>query len=892
MSDHGIPRPEHPRPDWQRGTRQGRDWLNLNGTWEFDFDPDGVGEVEGWQLPGGHDFGERIVVPFGWESHLAWGDGDRASNEDYFSPRAFLDPEGVTRENYLEAPRHETGWYHRTFEAPPQWKADRVYLCCGAVDYLARVWVNGVLVCDAESGYTPIEADLTEQVRFGEVNDLAIRVHDPNDHEQQPVGKQTRWYARTAGIWQTMWLEPRSPVHIARARFAADIETGEVTCSVELNAPPDRELGLRLAVSMSGGGTSYNTWGARTEAGAGPHETRLIVDQPRLWSPDDPHLYPVTLELLEGAATLDVVTTYFAFREVRIKALPERTTRYLHLNGRPVYLLGALDQSFNPWGVYTFPSDEAIRRDVELAREAGFNFLRIHIKAEDPRLLYWADRLGMLIMADLPNVGYDGYSEVSCARWERTLRAVLARDANHPSIVAWCLFNETWGLGGDEYKRLPERQEWVRRMLRLAHALDPTRPVEDNSPCLYDHVETDLNSWHFYLNDYAEAKAHIAEVVERTHPGSGFNYCPDRTQNREPLLNSEYGGISARMGDLDVSWCFHYLTNELRLHDKVCGYVYTELQDIEWERNGVYNYDRTPKEFGYDLRELNRADFLALDAPPCQVVVPGAEVSIPAFASHFGKFVGDHATLGWRLELLGAEGRVDELTGPERRTPFPRYAVTPAGRLTVRMPDRPGLATLHAWLQTADGELIARNWLHFHVVGEARREGLVAIPLSAFEGDEMQVFEVEGAREAVWAEGRGSLRVALKVGDVPAWTRSVALLAELSSCRPGGGGKQTDADTWPSRVRVTLAGIDLGTVELPDHPADSRGVLSHHYGFAGRYGELVRVDVPLAHVEGVLVALQVGAELRLEADADLPGGLSVYGSRSGRYPTGPYLLLG
>ncbi|MBM3471685.1 MAG: hypothetical protein FJX75_00250 [Armatimonadetes bacterium] len=957
MSHQSIPRPEHPRPDWQRGSREGRDWINLNGVWEFDFDPEGVGWAEGWHVPpgrqvpggvfmlpggfdpagvgrsegwdGGHVYSKRIVVPFGWESHLAWGGGERASNEDYFSPQAFIEPEKVSLENYREARRHETGWYHRTFEVPAHWQNERVYLCCGAIDYFAQVWVNGALVVAALSGYMPFEADITEHVQFGEENHVVIRAHDPNDHEQQPVGKQSRWYARTSGIWQTVWLEPRSAVHLASARFDADIETGEVTCSIRLNRPPEGDLGLRLALSMPQGGTAYNTWGAKAvagamngaptqsgamnraptdgsgaeamEAGEGPHTTRLIVHEPRLWSPDDPYLYQVDLELLDGSATVDLVSTYFAFREVAIKPLPGKTTQYIYLNGRPVYLLGALDQSFNPWGVYTFPSDEAIRRDIELAREAGFNFLRIHIKAEDPRFLYWADRLGMLLMADLPNVGYEAAdSALARSRWVTNMVLQIRRDRHHPSIVAWCLFNETWGLGGNAYKELPERQEWVRSKVEIARDLDPTRPIEDNSACLYDHVETDINSWHFYLNDYAAAKAHIAEVVEKTYPGSGFNYCPGFTQNREPLLNSEYGGISARMGDLDVSWCFHFLTNELRLHEKICGYVYTELQDIEWERNGVYNYDRTPKEFGYDIRELNRPDFLALDAPPCQVVRPGEEVVVPAVSSHFGPFVGDHATLGWKLELLDHTGRIEEFTGSTRRVPFPRFAVTPAGKLAVRMPDCPGLATLHAWLQTADGDPIARNWVHFHVADEGvHPEGIAPVSLASFTGEGMQCFEVEGVREAVWVEGAGVLSAKLGTGTifrdnaprkmVP--VPSFALVAELSSCRPGGGGKQTDAETWPSRVRVSLAGVELGLVDLPDHPADSRGVLSHHYGFAGRYGELVTLRVPAERVGEALDALRGGAELRFEVDTDLPGGLSVYGSRSGRYPTGPYLLF-
>lgn len=892
MSDTSIPRPEHPRPDWQRGTREGRDWINLNGIWEFDFDPKGLGEVEGWYVPGKHHYSDRIVVPFGWESHLAWGCEDQASNENYFSKKAFIEPEAVTLQNYREARRHETGWYHRTFEVPRRWKNDRVYLCCGAIDYFAKIWVNGVLVCDTESGYLPIEVDITGQVQLGAENHLVIRAHDPNDHEQQPAGKQYRWYARTSGIWQTVWLEPRSPVYLTKARFEANIETGEVTCSVWLNRPPEGDVGLRLAVSMPEGGTSYNTWGASAEAGIGPHCTRLIIAEPRLWSPEDPYLYSCTIELLEGPLTADIVSTYFAFRDIAIKALPEKTTRYLHLNGRPVYLLGALDQSFNPWGVYTFPSDEAIRRDIELARQAGFNLLRIHIKAEEPRFLYWADRLGILVMADMPNFGYEGYSDLACRRWERTMRGIIERDANHPSIIAWCLFNETWGLGGERYKELPERQEWVRQMVRLAKALDPTRPVEDNSACLYDHVETDLNSWHFYINDYATAKEHIRQVVEQTYPGSSFNFCPGYQQERQPLLNSEYGGISASMGDLDVSWCFHFLTNELRLHEKICGYVYTELQDIEWERNGVYNYDRSPKDFGYPVTDLNRADFIALDAPPCQTVEPGAQVRVRAVASHFGPFVGDHATLKWRLELTDHIGRTEELAHGERRWPFPRYAVTPMGEITITLPDRPGLATLHVCLQTTDGELIARNWVHFHVADESVTiPGLIAIPLSAFHGKGLRSFDVGGVPEALWVEGVGVLEATVCAPELPQKLKSLRLVAELSSCRTGGGGKQTDADQWRSRVHICLAGIYLGTVELPDHPADSRGVLSHHYGFGGQYGELVSLELPTDHLCHISEQLRTGGLLRMEVDSDLPHGLSIYGGRTGRYPTGPCLFF-
>ena len=430
--------------------------------------------------------------------------------------------------------------------------------------------------------------------------------------------------------------------------------------------------------------------------------------------------------------------------------------------------------------------------------------------------------------------------------------------------------------------------------MRLAKTLDPTRPVEDNSPCLYDHVTTDLNSWHFYLNDYAAAKEHLRHVVDSTRPGSGFNTVPGRVQAREPLLNSEYGGISARMGDRDVSWCFHFLTNELRRHEKVCGYVYTELQDIEWERNGLLNYDRTPKELGYDPRDVNRADFLALDTPPCRTAQPGEQISIPAYASHFGAFVGDHATLVFRLELTDALGRTVELSqSPGRRVSFPRFAVTPIGPIQFTLPKRPGLVALRAWLQATSGEVLARNWTYCHVVGDEEPAGVLRLPLGDVAGEAMAAFEVDGKQEAAWIEGAGVLSAdvrlpaALSADDITA----VSFLAELSSCRPGGGGKQTDHDRWPSQVEVLVGDLLLGRVDLPDQPADGRGVLSHHYGFAGRYGQLVQLAAHRESLREVATVLEQGARVVLRVPGDLPGGLCVYLGRTGRYPVEPCVLI-
>jgi len=926
------PWPEHPRPDLHRGLREGRDWVNLNGIWEFEFDPDDVGEREGWfrtRAPGqGSLLAEQIVVPFPWESRAAWGREALAGNDDWFDPHAFREPEQVTARNYRDAARHEIGWYRRTFRVPGGWAKDRIFLRFGAVDWEAKVWVDGQPAGRFESGYLPFELDLTDLLA-GDLqadHEVVVRAYDPNAHGEQPVGKQHRWYARTAGIWQTVWLEPRGSVFVQSVRFLPSLREGKVTCELRIAASPGAsarprrapqpDLGVRLTIQYPSGGAITHTAPAPEALEQGFYCTDLILDQVEPWSPESPALYQCTVELLDGATVADLVHTYFGMREVHTAPLPGRDWRCVWLNGQPVYLRGVLDQSFHPVGVYTFPSDEALARDLRAAKELGYNFVRLHIKAEAPRWHHWADRLGLLVMADMPNFGYDSYSPRACRLYERTMRHIVERDFNHPSIFAWCLFNESWGLGHNEFKSQPERQEWVEAMYGAAKALDPTRLVEDNSPCLYDHVRTDLNSWHFYLNDPEAARAHIESVVQQTHPGSGFNFVPERQAGPEPLLNSEYGGISAGMGDRDISWCLRFLTNQLRRHERICGYVYTELTDVEWERNGLLNYDRTPKELGYRPTWVNSPDFLCLDAPPAQTVSPGASLEVPALVSHFGPSLGDWANLRWRLEhtdQLGSERGI--VSQGKRRVAFPRFAVTPVGSITIAAPSLPGLAALHAWLEDRAGNTLARNCIYFVVSETANGE-----PLRAARCEQTTLAQGQPATvlRAAPAEmtggllgGQGELRIAPPGAWVEAtWPLAEALGAhaggpleglhlvlEASSHRPGTLGapdaeqpggppapcKQTDGEKWPSAIQVRVNGKPLHEQLLADHPADSRGVLSHHAGLGGQYGELLRVEVDPREVTELSVGRPAELTLRLETPAG-GGGLTIYGERAGRYP--------
>ena len=765
----------------------------------------------------------------------------------------------------------------------------------GAVDWEATVWVNGNQIGTHENGYLPFELDITDALTPGEPALIVVRAYDAQDHGKQLAGKQIGWYVRTSGIWQTVYLEPRNTTHIAQCHVTPDIDKATATFSANIDGDVENTgLSLRWicdelsgTVEVSGNETQWTV--------------NIPPEQLRLWDVDTPNLYDVTLELVAEGTVIDRIFTYFGMRKVSIAKAPGGDYQYIYLNNRPVYLLGALNQSFSPEGVYTFLTDEAIRTDVERAKEFGFNFLRLHIKVDEPRLYYWADKLGLLFMCDIPNFGT--YTEKAQARFEETLRGNIARDYNHPSIISWCNFNETWGLGGNEYKEMKDRQEWVREMYYLAKSLDTTRLIEDNSPCLYDHVETDINSWHFYINDYDRAKEHIANVVAETYPGSAFNYAGGNVQNDAPLINSEYGGISAGAGDKDVSWCFKYLTNELRLHPKICGYIYTELQDIEWEHNGFMNYDRSVKEFGYDYLDINTLDFIAIDYPPGTTVAPGDTIKADIYASHFSHKTITGTTLHWQLDTMSPSGHVTRgnVSGSVE-IPFPQYQVQRVHQLELQIPDvHPAVGTLHVWVTDHSGTVVARNFINFEHFTEAT-VGAVSNPESRTDSEAVRLNYTPGnTSESSWDEpttdaqlfsavGSGSVEyeVALPEGLSAADVAEIELVFEASSFY--GGARQTEPEKYPSDVTISVNGAEIDTIRIPDCPADARGVLSYIHGQPGIYGYLYNIKLdPSIVLNGKTDTLRVRYEVK--ADAEAKGGFALYGARLGRYPTGPHLLI-
>lgn len=925
-----LPRPEYPRPDRQRSFVHGVDWINLNGAWEFRFDPERVGLAEEWFAPNGARWTEQIIVPFCWESLAAWAEADAAGNDHFFSRRAYQRPLELDRENYRGALRHEVGWYRRRVTIPrtAPWVGKRVILTIGAADFFTDCWCNGRHVGHHEGGYTPIEFDLTDHLE-AETEDvlsaqIVVRVEDPTDNREQPVGKQWGWYSTASGIWQTVFLEPRAAHFIERYEITSDLDARTVALAVFTHG------GERLNVRISS--PAGQVIEEQFPVQHGLVRGVVSIDPVTLWDPNDPQLYSLRLTLTDGDAS-DVVHGYFGMRSLSARPVEEAgAPAALCLNDEPIYLRGALYQSYHPEGIYTAGDVQALIDDIQFAKRAGFDMLRVHIKIDDPLLLYFADTLGILLMCDFPNFGEGGDTPLGRRRFEEMMRAGIARDFNHPSIIAWCLFNETWGFGGQsEFVKLinpnPPSQGspvardvgvklanrdayyWVEAMWNLAKSLDPTRLVEDMSVVAWDHLEnyghggTDINSWHFYSHDYEKARAHIQEVVENTYAGSTFNYVPGFAQGTQPLINSEYGGIGALDGDRDVSWSFKFLTNELRRHGKLSAYIFTELHDVEWERNGFLNYDRTPKDFGYDPRLVNNGDTLPIDAPPIVRCAPCEERVIEILSSHFSRQTRENVALHWRLSGIDSLGWMDDnLASGVKPVPFTQYRVELAERLTLRLPETTMLCTLWTHAVAGDGSVVARNFVQFFIdAGFPARTETESLCVLRAQPYEFTSSEWSGkssdagdglAAGSIFGEGRGLFewRLPFTPHDAPA-LKKIRVLCEASARREGC--PQTDGFAHPTTIELRLNGVRIHESVLPNHPHDTRGALSYLRGGFGAYGYLVSAALEGELLREVLAATRDEAlVLRCEVPTvSSGGGLTIYGGDCGRFPICPTIIV-
>ncbi|MDQ0873936.1 beta-galactosidase/beta-glucuronidase [Paenibacillus sp. V4I3] len=568
------PRAEYPRPQFVRDS-----WITLNGEWEFEFDDDRVGSKEKWHL-GDRKLSKTIQVPFAFQSKLS----------------------GIGSNEF-----HDVVWYRRDLTLPEAFQNKRILLHFGAVDYEASVWVNGVLVAKHEGGHTPFHADITDALRVG-TNKLVVKAVDYSKDVTLPRGKQywhtdsaSIFYTRTTGIWQTVWMEAVSADgYLDKVKITPDIDEKQVEFQFFLQGfDSNAKQQLKVEISFNGELVSEDTYGMRSSSGARKIRLNDFNDHGlgAWWTPEHPNLYDVTFTLLVDNKAVDVVTSYFGMRKVSIE------DGKLCLNNRPYFLKMVLDQGYFPDGNLTPPSDEAIKQDVELTKAMGFNGARKHQKLEDPRFLYWCDKLGLVVWSEAANA-YE-YTEKYVSRFTNEWIASIDRDYNHPSIIAWVPLNESWGVPNIQIDKL--QQQHALTMYHLTKSLDPMRPVVSNDG--WELVKTDLFTIHDYewREDVLEERYSSSDKAVHAMPANRRLFVEGFPYEDQPILVTEFGGIAYKKSEWE-GWGYSGADNDEDYEKKlravirpllnsgvVQGYCYTQLTDVEQEINGLLTYDRKPK---------------------------------------------------------------------------------------------------------------------------------------------------------------------------------------------------------------------------------------------------------------------------------------------------------
>jgi beta-galactosidase/beta-glucuronidase len=579
-------RPPHPCPQLRR-----RRWTPLDGAWDFALDPDGA-----WATPAEVRWDRTIRVPFAPETAAS----------------------GVADPGF-----YRRCWYRRRVPVPPPAAGERHLLHFGAVDYEAAVWANGSLVATHRGGYTPFAADLTAAAAAGEV-EVVVRADDDPHDLAKPRGKQdwqlhphSIWYPRCTGVWQPVWLEPVPAVRIGKVRWTPTLERWELGLEavVAADGPPPDDLRLRVVLSAGPILLADDTY----RVVAGEVHRRIALSDPGiddyrnelLWSPERPTLIDAHLQLLSpDGQVVDEAWSYTALRSVAVQG-----DRFV-LNGRPLTLRLVLDQGYWPLTGQTAPDDAALRRDVELAKAMGFNGVRKHQKIEDPRYLYWADALGLLVWEEMPSAYR--FNPASVERLTAEWAAVIDRDRSHPCVVAWVPFNESWGV--PDLPDSPAQRNYVRALYHLTKTLDPTRPVVGNDG--WESVATDVIGIHDYddqLDRIASrygAVDDLPRLFRRERPGGRMLILGEGQPHPDhPVVLTEFGGIA--FSPAHGSWGYSRAASAeafaaryaklmavVRALPVLAGFCYTQFADTYQEANGLLTADRVPK---FPLEAIARA---------------------------------------------------------------------------------------------------------------------------------------------------------------------------------------------------------------------------------------------------------------------------------------------
>ncbi|GIP16663.1 beta-glucuronidase [Paenibacillus montaniterrae] len=576
---------DYPRPQFVRSN-----WVNLNGEWDFRFDDHNRGEQERWFAQFPNEL--KIRVPFTYETKAS----------------------GIGVEEH-----HANVWYHRAFEVPLQVPGKRLILHFQAVDYFAKVWINGIYAGSHQGGYAAFSFDITPYVRPGSTNQITVKVEDSKD-ATQPRGKQ-RWvdrsfecfYVQTTGIWQTVWMELVDPVHIDSVKITPDVDAFSVKLEFQVKGDfQSKPVALETIISFKGQQIK---------------KIRLAIDRPWLevdiglihegngpwkmcyWSPAHPHLYDVEFVLYHGEEKVDHVHSYFGMRKISIEK------GEVLLNNVPLYQRLVLDQGYWPESHLTPPSEEAIIADIDLILQMGYNGVRKHMKVEDARFLYWCDVKGLLVWSEMA-AAFE-FNDQAVHRFTAEWLEVVRQQYNHPSIITWVPFNESWGIM--KIKTDVRQQQFTEGIYHLTKSFDPHRPVITNDG--WEHTVSDILTLHDYVETGEELLQRFSDKQSIVHNERAFNYfkyafADGYSYKGQPIILSEFGGVALKN---DSGWGYgrqeadeEALLQRLRgLHQAIrqakyiVGYCYTQVTDVQQEVNGLLTETRQPKLPLETIREIN-----------------------------------------------------------------------------------------------------------------------------------------------------------------------------------------------------------------------------------------------------------------------------------------------
>lgn len=565
----GIPRPEYPRPQFERA-----DWQNLNGTWTYSFDFGNSGIARNFHNSKG--FEGKITVPYCPESKLS----------------------GVEYKDFINAI-----WYQREVEIPAAWGGKKIFMNFGAVDYYATLYVNGKLAGRHWGGSSSFQFDITRFVEAGKTANIVLWVKDDLRSSNQTAGKQCFGYysggcnyTRVTGIWQTVWMEAVDNYGLKNVYVKPDLDNSRFIFEPSFFAT---KSGMQLKINIKDNGKVVAT---KTTKITNPLSIEIPVKKVKTWSPESPFLYDLEYEVLVDGKAVDKVKAYTGMRKIHIDG------NRLYLNNKPLFLRQVLDQGFYPEGVWTAPTDEDLKNDILRSQAVGFNSARLHQKVFEERFHYWADKLGYITWGESASWGMNVNGEVAARNYLTEWEEVVTRDRNHPSIIMWTPFNETWGRGeGTQHDRL------MNDVYTLTHNID-YRPVHDVSGGF--HIKTDIWSFHDYEQDANALREQLTLKGDGTVPTLDKNAeCP---YSGQPYFLDEFGGLKWVIEKYaDNTWGYgkgpesleevytriESLVDVIESFDYISGFCYTQLTDVEQEQNGIYTYDRKSK---FDAERLKK----------------------------------------------------------------------------------------------------------------------------------------------------------------------------------------------------------------------------------------------------------------------------------------------